>query len=410
MKKLKDLKIGGKIILSFITVIVLMSVMLLVTQVAMITISRDMETFYEQEFQIVAVSQAVMTDLQGYAKGLARVALAAENVEGRTAADALTYRNERTDEMNNYLTAMGTDIQTLAGLPLQSQDELTTIQSMYDTLTSETKQMTAMYNAGQVESGLQLANGTVEQNAVAIREALKTIIQRAQLRAKDKHDSTMQLVKRQQVMMLALAGFILAVTVVLCAILIRNIKDPLSEMENAAKKLAEGDLSQEIHYRSKDELGSLAESLRNTITALRLYIHEIDTAMGAIGNGKLNYTSKVEFKGDFVSIKNSLTKISCNLTEALVQINSSADQVVRGAEQIAGNAGAGKLGGGTQLGHQRCVRPRAGQRGQRRGDQPPDRGRGRRYPRDQPAGAGYEPRHEQDAGYVPADHRHHQGY
>ena len=294
MKKLKDLKIGGKIILSFITVIVLMSVMLLVTQVAMITISRDMETFYEQEFQIVAVSQAVMTDLQGYAKGLARVALAAENVEGRTAADALTYRNERTDEMNNYLTAMGTDIQTLAGLPLQSQDELTTIQSMYDTLTSETKQMTAMYNAGQVESGLQLANGTVEQNAVAIREALKTIIQRAQLRAKDKHDTTMQLVKRQQVMMLALAGFILAVTVVLCAILIRNIKDPLSEMENAAKKLAEGDLSQEIHYRSKDELGSLAESLRNTITALRLYIHEIDTAMGAIGNGKLNYTSKVE--------------------------------------------------------------------------------------------------------------------
>lgn len=68
MKKLRDLKIGSKIILSFAAVILLVGVMLLVTQLAMSTISQDMKTFYEEEFQIVSVSQTVMTDLQGYAR------------------------------------------------------------------------------------------------------------------------------------------------------------------------------------------------------------------------------------------------------------------------------------------------------------------------------------------------------
>ena len=124
MKKLRDLKIGSKIILSFAAVILLVGVMLLVTQLAMSTISQDMKTFYEEEFQIVSVSQTVMTDLQGYAKGISRVALAAENAEGRPAADAGDYLNTRVTEMNEYLTSLGTDIKTLGTLPLQSQEEL----------------------------------------------------------------------------------------------------------------------------------------------------------------------------------------------------------------------------------------------------------------------------------------------
>jgi methyl-accepting chemotaxis protein len=337
MKRLKNLKIGNKIVLSFVVVIVLMLVILVVTQLSLNTISTDMETFYNEEFQIVSVSQSVMTDLQGYAKGLSRVALAASNVEGRSDADAAAYKTTRINEMNDYLTTMGTDIDTLSGLPLQSQDELTSIKDTYQTLKTQTTQLLALYDNGQVDEGLTLANGSMEQNAVSIREALKTIISRAQLRAQNKHESTMTLVQQQRVLVIGLTVVIAALTIALCLALTRSIKKPLTEMENAAKKLAEGDLSQEIQYHSEDELGTLAESLQATIVAMRLYIKEIDAAMGAIGDRKLNYKSSVEFKGDFVSIKDSLIKISENLTDALVQINTSADQVVLGAEQIAGS-------------------------------------------------------------------------
>jgi len=340
MKRLKDLRIGSKIVLSFVAVIALVAVILVATQLSMNRVSSDMETFYNEEFQIVAVSQTVMTDLQGYAKGLSRVALAAENAEERSPEEAAAYLTTRTNEMNDYLSAMGSDIETLSALPLQSQDELATVNEMYKTLTSQTSQLLIMYSDGKVDDGLTLANGEIEQNAVTMRTALNTIIERAQKRAEDKYESTMTLGRQQRTLVLALTAFVVALTAVLCVILTGSVKKPLTEMESAAKKLAEGDLSQDIQYHSKDEIGSLAESLRVTIKAMRRYIREIDAAMDAIGNRKLNYAPTVEFKGDFVSIKESLTKISENLTDALEQINTGADQVARGAEQIAGSGQA----------------------------------------------------------------------
>lgn len=331
------MKIGTRIVLSFAAVIALVAVMLAVTQVGMDQVSHDMETFYNEEFQIVDNSQMVMTDLQGYAKGLSRVALAAENAEKRSASDAAKYLSTRTDEMNQYLDSMGTDIDTLSGLPLYSTKELNSIKKLYQTLTDQTTQLLSMFSDGQVDDGLKLANGDIENNAVSVRTALNTIIERAQKRALDKHDSSMALASRQRVIVVIIAAFVLAVASVLGLLLMRSIKKPLSEMELAARRLAEGDLSQEITYKSRDEFGSLAQSLRVTISALQLYIREISAAMSAIGNRRLNYRTSVEFKGDFISIRESIDKISKDLTETLVQINASADQVVRGAEQIAGS-------------------------------------------------------------------------
>ena len=84
-------------------------------------------------------------------------------------------------------------------------------------------------------------------------------------------------------MMLLVAGFILVISICLCLALTRGIRRPLNEMENAAHLLAEGDLSQKITYTSKDEFGSLAESLRRTIASLQLYIREIDAGMKLLG-------------------------------------------------------------------------------------------------------------------------------
>ena len=233
--------------------------------------------------------------------------------------------------------SMGTDIEDLGKLPLKSQDELNTINEMYKTITEQNTQLLALYDSGEIDQGLALANGDIENNAVKMRTAINTIIDRAQTRAENKHSSTISLVKQQKTLALIMSILVLLLTMVLCLALTRSIKRPLDEMERAAKQLAEGDLSQDITYESKDELGVLASGLRNTIAAMRMYIKEIDAAMIAIGDGKLNYTSSVEFKGDFVSIKKSLTKISQKLTDALIQINASAEQVVNGAEQIAGS-------------------------------------------------------------------------
>ena len=93
MKRLRNIKIGSKIVLAFIAVIVLVAVMLVASLLGLSSIKKDMMTFYEDEFQIVQVSQMVKTDLKSFAKDLGQMALAAGNIEKLSEADAKTELN-----------------------------------------------------------------------------------------------------------------------------------------------------------------------------------------------------------------------------------------------------------------------------------------------------------------------------
>lgn len=123
MRKFRDIKIGTKIVLSFIAVIILVIVMVLVTQMGLNSIRNDMQSFYEDEFQIVNISQTVKTDLQTFAKTTARMALASETKDNITAAEVAASLETATANANDALTQLDADIKTLSALPLQSQDE-----------------------------------------------------------------------------------------------------------------------------------------------------------------------------------------------------------------------------------------------------------------------------------------------
>lgn len=49
-----------------------------------------------------------------------------------------------------------------------------------------------------------------------------------------------------------------------------------TNFEKAAKDLSNGNLHTKLEYHSQDELGSLADSMRETITTLSVYVNEIE--------------------------------------------------------------------------------------------------------------------------------------
>ncbi len=67
--------------------------------------------------------------------------------------------------------------------------------------------------------------------------------------------------------------------------MIRIISKPISEMEKAASKIAEGDLTVEaIHIRNKDEIGALAASFNTMADGLRTLISSISSSASAIAS------------------------------------------------------------------------------------------------------------------------------
>lgn len=137
---------------------------------------------------------------------------------------------------------------------------------------------------------------------------------------------------------------VIAILSVLMAIyIIRTINRPVKELDSVAKKIAEGDLDQNITYESKDELGTLAANFNKTVGRLRnyvSYINEISNVLRQIAGGNLVFELNLKYEGQFAKVKEALEEISRSLNDTLGQINQAADQVSSGSDQVSSGAQA----------------------------------------------------------------------
>lgn len=83
--------------------------------------------------------------------------------------------------------------------------------------------------------------------------------------------------KNSLIFQISIAGLcICIVSVLLTVSLTRKIIKPLRELNDAAKKIAEGDLSIALTKQTKDEVGMLAESFQQTVNHLQKYVNYIN--------------------------------------------------------------------------------------------------------------------------------------
>ena len=131
---------------------------------------------------------------------------------------------------------------------------------------------------------------------------------------------------------------------VLCSVyVIRSITSPVKEIDQVAKNIAAGNLDEEIHYRSRDELGILAVNFNSTVSRLRdyvNYINEISSILDQVAEGNLVFQLTYDYAGEFAKVKTALTNISDSLNNTMSQISQSSDQVASGSEQVSSGAQA----------------------------------------------------------------------
>lgn len=115
----------------------------------------------------------------------------------------------------------------------------------------------------------------------------------------------------------------------------RSIVDPLNEIRDATYEIAKGNLSASVEYHSEDEVGEVAESLRQSMATIKMYIERIDARMTKMAEGDLAYESKNDFVGDFKNIQDSIHAFSDKISSSMKDIEDVAAQVSSGANQIA---------------------------------------------------------------------------
>ena len=114
-----------------------------------------------------------------------------------------------------------------------------------------------------------------------------------------------------------------------------SILEPLSAIEDVAKELTEGNLHSTLDYHSDDEIGRLAENMRESISILGSYVDDIDNTMQLFSEGNFSVNPKVEWRGDFVGILNSFKAFEESMADTIRGIQHVSQEVSGGAEQVA---------------------------------------------------------------------------
>ena len=123
-----------------------------------------------------------------------------------------------------------------------------------------------------------------------------------------------------------------------CKRVLGSILEPLHAIEDVAKELTEGNLHSTLDYRSEDEIGRLAHSMRKSIRILWSYVDDIDRAMKLFSEGNFDVQPNVEWKGDFVGILHSFMDFEASMAKMVKGIQRASNQVSGGAEQVSSGA------------------------------------------------------------------------
>lgn len=272
-----------------------------------------------------------------------------------------TLSNIRLNELG-YLTAISDEVEASSLQYLQKEKEnmdtlLTTYKGLIDEEESSfydnAKKLWTQYDKADDEMMALAGQGhtdearaILEGECVELYNSLNSAFQEIIAYNTDGSDAatkeSFSLYRTAICLMSAIIIAIILVGVFFSFVVIRLIKIPISEIENAAVKMAEGNLDVEISYTSKDEMGVLAEQVRRLIHKLQVIIDDENKFLAKMAAGDFTVDSicEEEYTGGFHPLLVSFRGIAEKLNDTMLQISQSSSQVASGSEQVSSGAQA----------------------------------------------------------------------
>ncbi len=151
------------------------------------------------------------------------------------------------------------------------------------------------------------------------------------------------------IMLLALGAAVISLMVAFLAT--RSITRPLKEAVAVAERVANGDLTSDIHVNSTDETGQMMAALKNMnaslikiVAEVRAGTESIAEASSEIATGNLDLSARTEQQAD------SLGQTSSSMRELTDTVQQNADNA-RQANQLAAQASEVAVRGGSVVSH-----------------------------------------------------------
>lgn len=331
VQKLKNMKIGKRLMVSYAIVMVLLLVCIVTSVINLVSIGQQITQFYEHPFQVSASANIINAKFEEMQKSVFR-AISTEDADitSEAIANAKAAGTVITENMAIVKDLYLGDLQDINTLETKLS-ELAPMREHVLELATQNKNVEAAeymeaHNIPCIEQ-IQVYLDKLIDTADTTGQTLITSVQQKQGFA---------------VIMLAVLGVAsFVISMAFANFITKSITEPISEMEQVAENLAEGILDAAIiTYASADEVGNLAANMKSAIVGLKLLIGDLSYLMKEIAGGNLALTTTQEgaYKGEFRPILMSIRDMNNNLNLTIGEIREASEQVSVGSTQMAESA------------------------------------------------------------------------
>ncbi|MCC2876547.1 methyl-accepting chemotaxis protein [Lachnoclostridium pacaense] len=328
---MKNMKLGKKLVISYAVLLILLVAGTAVSIINLVSLSRQIEVFYDGPFLVKGSANIINSNFERMQKAVYRTIV---NEDEALISDAMENAKASAQEIENQIPFVREHFKSDQQIVDRLEDQLDRLAPMRETVMSLASQ-----NRNKEAVAYMEANNI--PTIKAAQAELDLLIENSNL----KGEELISGLRQSQVKAIFMLG-VLGIGSVLASLMFstyitRSITVPVAELEQAAENLAHGNLNAAaIQYTSRDELGSLAESMRRASGTLKSILHDEGYLLGRMAEGDFAVQSRVpeQYEGDFIKVLDSIRQIEDSLSNTLSQINLSSDQVASEASQVSSGA------------------------------------------------------------------------
>lgn len=326
----KNLKVRNKLILAFGIVIFLYIVAIIASSIGLNSVAGGLKDFFQIPYPMVKASLQAQSATRQIQLDVFRAYVETDAAKIQTILS----------EVDEAVTELDTAI---ADLKDCYQGDAAVIESIDTYAAQATNARTQALEFIAVQdnvNALYIMDGDYATACDNLQAALRDVVNSTQTTAQEYYDSNATTQTLCTTILYSLAAVSLILTVILVLSITKGLTRPISEIEDAIKGMAQGNMHSEVSYQSRDELGVLADNLRFVLTTLSGYIHHICSRLDSLATGDLTVEMDMDYLGEFESIKESGNQIIEALNDTLGQLHQASEQVASGSEQVSSGAQA----------------------------------------------------------------------
>lgn len=118
----------------------------------------------------------------------------------------------------------------------------------------------------------------------------------------------------------------------------KKVVKPLIQITNSTRVLQDGCLKLNMTYKSDDEVGELAHTLKTSTDLISEYVADINRIMAELSSGNFNVRTYSDYIGDFHSIQTSMASFTDTMSNTLSSIQSAESRITSNAHDLSANS------------------------------------------------------------------------